>query len=423
MKTSDKNTDVLKFDVLVAGAGAAGIAAAIAAAKEGLQVCLIERNAYPGGKATAAYVGTICGLYYRSQGSDAKFAMEGFPKDFALEIQERSQSQAIQFGKGLHFLPYQRNAFIEVSNELLESNGVHCFFDTSILKIKVLKDGFQSDVKGKSANNIIFCKTLIDASGEAGIAELTGLPTSTEEEYQAAAQVFELGNLKEGRQEVISLALIRMIQKGISEGDFPIAYKRLSLVPGSIKDGKALFKLGIPLKVTDDAQSKKELDYFAFEAVNFLFEYLKKHSSIFKNSTLELVAPEVGVRTGRRHIGETILSKDTVLEGRKDKDSIARGVWPIEFWAPGENPRMEYFAEEDYYDIPAGTLISQQIENLFFAGRHISAEAEAIASARVIGTCLQTGYAAGKLAAGKVLGVGQKETVKKIQTELGLETK
>jgi hypothetical protein len=422
LKTSYKNTKVLKFDVLVLGAGSAGIAAAFSAAKEGLNVCLIEKNAYPGGKATAAYVGTICGLYYRSQGAEATFAMQGFPRDFALEIQKKSQTEALKFGEGLHFLPYQRNAFIEVSNELLVSVGVKCFFESSILKIIEANDGFRAEINGNSGNETIHFKSLVDTSGEASLANLLGLPFSNEKEYQAAAQVFEIGNLKEVRQEVISLSLIRMIQKGISDGSFPIAYKRLSLVPGSVKDGKALFKLGIPLKVTDDVRSKKELSEFAQEAVNFLFKYLKKNSSLFEESTLELVAPEVGVRTGWRHIGKAFLSKKAVLECRKDKDSIARGVWPIEFWAPGENPRMEYFAEEDYYDIPAGTLISQQIDKLFFAGRHISAEADAIASARVIGTCLQTGYAAGKLAAGKVLGIEQKETIQKIQADLGLAT-
>ena len=53
----------LHTDVVVLGGGSAGIAAAVAVARKGLQVVLIERNAYPGGKATEAEVGTVCGLY------------------------------------------------------------------------------------------------------------------------------------------------------------------------------------------------------------------------------------------------------------------------------------------------------------------------------------------------------------------------
>jgi len=52
---------------------------------------------------------------------------------------------------------------------------------------------------------------------------------------------------------------------------------------------------------------------------------------------------------------------------------------------------------DDYYEIPQECLISNQIDNLFFAGRNISADDSAIASARVIGTCLQTGWSVGEL--------------------------
>jgi len=60
---------------------------------------------------------------------------------------------------------------------------------------------------------------------------------------------------------------------------------------------------------------------------------------------------------------------------------------------------MSYFKVNDYYLIPAGALVSKHLNNLFFGGRTISATERAIASARVIGTCLSTGYAAGVLAA------------------------
>ena len=54
---------ILHTDVVVLGGGSAGVAAAVAAARRGLQVMLVERNAFLGGKATAAEVGTVCGLY------------------------------------------------------------------------------------------------------------------------------------------------------------------------------------------------------------------------------------------------------------------------------------------------------------------------------------------------------------------------
>jgi hypothetical protein len=60
---------------------------------------------------------------------------------------------------------------------------------------------------------------------------------------------------------------------------------------------------------------------------------------------------------------------------------------------------MSYFKMDDYYLIPAGALVSKHLKNLFFAGKAMSATERAIASARVIGTCFSSGYAAGMLAA------------------------
>ena len=112
-----------------------------------------------------------------------------------------------------------------------------------------------------------------------------------------------------------------------------------------------------------------------------------------------------------------ILTQQDVLSAKKFDTGIANGAWPIEFWEPSKKVKMNYFAENDFYQIPADCLVSPKMNNLFFAGRNISADNQAIASARVIGTCLQTGYAAGKLAAAKVLNILQEEVIEQIRKE------
>ena len=69
------------------------------------------------------------------------------------------------------------------------------------------------------------------------------------------------------------------------------------------------------------------------------------------------------------------------------------------------------------YEIPVGSLCAQSTPGLYFAGRTISATDYAIASARVIGTCLSTGYAAGRLAAGESRGERRDTIVSSIRTE------
>jgi hypothetical protein len=121
----------------------------------------------------------------------------------------------------------------------------------------------------------------------------------------------------------------------------------------------------------------------------------------FGGSFVSHVAPQVGVRETRRIVGRATLDRDDVLGARKAPDAVARAAWPIELWQPGAGgPHYEYVADGDHYDVPRGCLEARGCANLFAAGRCVSATHEAMGSARVIGTCLATGEAAGRLAAG-----------------------
>jgi hypothetical protein len=106
-----------------------------------------------------------------------------------------------------------------------------------------------------------------------------------------------------------------------------------------------------------------------------------------------------------------------VLSCRKFNDGIAKGTWPVEYWSPGKKVEMQYFADGDFYHIPARSLQSEKYQNLFFAGRNISADETAIASARVMGTCMQTGSAAARLAIGHLRKESIESTVSSIQSE------
>ncbi len=86
--------------------------------------------------------------------------------------------------------------------------------------------------------------------------------------------------------------------------------------------------------------------------------------------------------------------------GRTFEDGIARGSWPIELWEEGRlGATYEYLEDGQTYDIPLRCLRPREVKNLFMAGRCLSASREALGSARVIGTCLATGAAAGIAAA------------------------
>jgi hypothetical protein len=104
------------------------------------------------------------------------------------------------------------------------------------------------------------------------------------------------------------------------------------------------------------------------------------------------MAPEVGVRQTRTIQGEARLTNDHVVQCTKAEDGIVRSSWPIELHA-GDVSKLHWLVD-DYYEVPFGTLIPQGTDNLIVAGRSLSADHEALASARVTAQCFEYGHAA-----------------------------
>lgn len=122
--------------------------------------------------------------------------------------------------------------------------------------------------------------------------------------------------------------------------------------------------------------------------------------SPFSRSFISHTAAQVGVRESRRIIGRYELRREDVLAGRKFPDGVARASWPIELWSARQcGATYEYLPDGETYDIPLRSLQARDVPDLFMAGRCMSATHEALASTRVIGTCLATGEAAGAAAA------------------------
>ncbi|MBK8611246.1 MAG: FAD-dependent oxidoreductase [Chitinophagaceae bacterium] len=404
-------------DVVVLGAGSAGIAAAVAIARRGLQVILIERNAYPGGKATAAEVGTVCGLYRNSKNQTAEFIVKGFAREFAETLQQRSGSTALHNADGLHYLPYNIDSFKDISLGLLHNNNVTTYFNSvletvqktngKIISVSVIADG----------NPVtIHLKSIIDCSGDSIISRAAGLPLIKSDNYQAAAQVFTMQGIEETNEARLGMIIIKAIRSAIEEDKLANFYDRVYIVQGSLKNKLVSLKVGIPLPVTYAPGNLQELRTVAHSFVENLVEFLTTQVPAFKNASIQHIAPEVGIRIGQRSIGKYILTENDVLPCKQFEDAIANASWPIEEWSQQLRVSMR-FLEGECYQVPAGCLQSAHTSNLFFAGRNISANDAAIASARVMGICLQTGYAAGCMAAAVASDISLAEVIEQIQND------
>jgi FAD dependent oxidoreductase len=405
-------------DVVVLGGGSAGVAAAVAAARKGLKVVIVERNSFLGGKATAAEVGTVCGLYHFSKKEESTYIVNGFAKEFAEKLRIESQSTPLHVPEGVHYLPYNIDAFKSICAELMRVHKIKVQYNAVLKNVAVE----QHTIKSVSiiANGIpitIGLKSLIDCSGDSIISQAANLPLIKSKNYQAAAQVFTMEAVAETSEFKLGMILIKALRSAIDKellGDF---YDRVYIVQGSLKNNCVSLKIGIPLAVTYAPGNLQELKTVAHSVVANLAEYLISNVDAFKNAHIKHIAPEVGIRVGQRSTGKYILMEEDVLSCKKFETAIANCTWPIEVWEQNRRVNIRYFNLDDHYQIPADCLQSNSLNNLFFAGRNISATDGAIASARVMGICLQTGYAAGCLAAATALNRSINDTIRQIQNE------
>ncbi len=403
--------------VLVIGAGAAGIAAAIAVAESGANVILIERYGFVGGLASSAMVGTICGLYYRHSDT-ATYAVQGFARQFAKNLQEKMQIQPTNFAEGLFFLPYQVSAFQQQAIQMLQQAGVKLILHSTVIDVALSNNQIDKlTLQSIDKTMELSPSAVIDCSGNAHISKLAGIERITESHYQAGAFVFQVKGLPKMELRMLGLNLIRWLNRGIQKGDLTPECGYLSIVPGSIDNGIGLFKLGLLAPFSDDADFLTKYELEARTRSISIVKYLKKSEKLLSELAILNMAPQVGIRTSARSVGVELLDEKQVLSCAKPNNGVAIGAWPIEYWGKQGKPDMRYFPANDCYWIPAGTLVSKSLTNLFFAGRIISATEQAIASARVIGTCLNTGYAAGMLASEFVQSGYWQTAIDKIQTK------
>jgi len=346
------------FDVIVVGAGAAGIAAAATAARAGCATLLIDQRASIGGTGGHSGLTTLCGLY----DSNGQALNNGFVREFSGAIQE---TPPVQMGK-VWALPYRPESFRKAAATFLEAVEIRC-------QTRVEEAFVQSD--RIVALNGISAGAVVDCTGDAEVARAIGLKCmATDEATQAPAVIIPLRGVK---RDLSSPAAVAQVMLPLARAGFAPLNFNTSLEPNEIV-----------VKFTGRPEQAPEV-----------IAFLRANVEGFEKCDTSLTKFVASHRAGRMIMGEYVLTGDDVLAGRKFEDAVARGAWPIEQWSSDGVARYKYLAAGEHYEIPARALRSRAIKNLFMAGKTLSADVDAIASARVMGCCLATGEAAGQFAA------------------------
>jgi len=398
--------DVVNYDVVVVGGGAAGLAAAVAAGRAGARTALVERYGFLGGMATAGMVSTICGLYHGSPSGSPEPLNEGFPETFARRLAGMPGCQKPVRRGRTFVLPYTPFAFACLADELVRAvPHVDVFLHAYLVGVDAGPRRIEALRIATSERAVELRGTVVaDTSGDGVVAARAGAATESApvSERQLPALVFVLQHVDgDALGPGARLAVLRTLVNAERDGLLPSGASNLTLALSS-QTGEVIGKLalaGVADHLGRGGDFLTAAEQEGRQRVLAVTEFLKTLPA-FGRAFVSHVAPQVGVRESRRVVGRYQLTRDDVLSGRKFEDAVARASWPIELWQEGcLGATYEYLEDGQTYDIPLRSLQARDVENLFVAGRCMSATHEALGSARVMGTCLATGEAVGQAAA------------------------
>lgn len=396
-----------EVDVLVVGGGASGVAAATVTAEFGCSTILVERYGFCGGAAVAGLSGTICGLFLASDLAKPKQVVFGFAERFRSELEMRGGvTKPQKYGKTF-VVTHDPLKWRETADSMLTAAGVRVLFHTVV--VAVIMDGDRhvgAVIESNAGRSVILAKRTVDASGDAAVVARAGHPWHFGDQgrIQNPTMFFRLGGVDVDRfvahwgEDTISPPEVVEAITAADRGNYDLPRKKIWIFP-TTQPGELLVNAtrlsardGSLLNVVDPENwTVAEID--GRRQVREYARFLATHVNGCERSFVIDTGVECGVRQTRSIEGVQTLKNDDVVVGTKRRGSICRSPWPIELHA-GDKPKLHWLLD-DYYDVPYGALVPLVGENIVVAGRCLSAEHEALASARVTAQCFEYGHAAG----------------------------
>lgn len=393
-----------KTDVLVVGGGSAGATAAIAAAREGARVRLVERYGFMGGISTAV-LDTFCGFYVYTADGKGRKVVGGIPDQIVDELVARRKAliRSSTFWRAGNVITYCPHTLKVIWERLAQEAGVELLYHTCVIDV-LMHDARITSVIAATKGGLIRLEAdvVIDASGDADVAFHAGVPCETPQDQpvQALTTTFRLANVDVERAlQTSGSALHESMAEAIARGNYDLPRAGGTIhptpLPGVIATNITRMSGVDPTDPAQLTQAEIEGRRQALEYARFLCEQIPG----YENAYLAGLSTHVGVRESRRIFGAYRLTRQDVLEARRFEDAIAQCGWPFEDHGVGDATSVEYLAEGQAYDIPFRCLVPQQVDGLLVAGRCLSADHDAHASVRVMAQCMAMGQAAGIAAA------------------------
>ena len=380
-----------KYDLAVIGGGFAGVAAALAAARGGAKVLIVEKSNCLGGAAVNCLVNPFMPYWTEIDGKRVDLST-GIFKEIHDRLEERNAMKQESFLE--EELKY-------ILNEMVIEANIDLLFHAYIFWANTCADRVVSvTVATKSGEMQIEADYFIDATGDAQLAYLAGCPTVLGREPDHLCQpmtlCFRIGNVDVDKFYASRERLKISHAQSLAAGELINPRENILVFRTPIHNVLHFNTTRVVRKNPTSPEEVTEAEVLARKQVYEIYDFMKRHADGLENSFLMMTAAEIGVRESRMIVGDYVLTEQDCKNCVKFEDAIAACNYGIDIHNPeGTGTSYYYFPAGAYYTIPYRSLIPQNINNMLVAGRCISSDHGAQASYRIMPVVCCIGEAAG----------------------------
>lgn len=388
----------LDFDVVVVDGGAAGLAAAVGAARAGARACLVEAHGHLGGAAVASSVLTYCGFFDRAH----RQVVAGVGQEFleALAARDRLATQtSAQSGNRVVLLDLETTKL--VFDAVAAEAGVTVFLHSTVFAADAVHGRVTAvEFAHRGGRVRVTGRAFVDCSGDGMLLAAAGarVAVSPVAERQASTLVMRVGGVAENA-DLSRDGVAAAVRAHRSRCPVPLVREHGPAVRLPVS-GEVMLLIADDHRDVLDVAESSAAEAAARELAHHYLEALRRGLRGWERGVLTATGPSIGVRESRRMAGvDVVTGADVVTARKRPDDVVARGGWYLEdHRVPGVTVHTA-IAGDGWYDIPFGAVRSASHGNLWAAGRLLSTDPVAFTSTRVMGTAFATGHACGTGAA------------------------
>ncbi len=419
-----KEQEVFQYDLIVAGGGIAGSMAAVAAAREGISVLLIEEQGFLGGSLTACGTGPMMTFHAgRTQ------VIRGLPEELIARLVEKRLSPGhIVDSTGYTYTvtPFDAEGMKRELELMAIESGVTILYHTTFAAVQ-LEAGKLNALELLSCGTRFMVKAdyFVDSTGDGDLIAMAGVPYEqgrpSDGKDQPMTMNFKLVDVDIDHIRALMDTQVELFPFLAPKAGLEKQASRLScsgfqeIMRKGIADGEITFNRDIVLIFETNAKNEVIVNMTRIVDENpvqpfslsraeqegrrqvwELYVFLKEKVPGFAHCRLINSGPRIGIRSSRRLQGVYQLSVADIFAQTKFSDAISSCGYPVDVHSPdGSATDTQFLPDGAYYTIPIRCLLNKTIPNIIAAGRNISCDFEAHASLRVSPSCGAIGHAAG----------------------------